>query len=106
VPTYDYQCRSCGHTVEVIHGMTEDGPAACELCGGPLRRVIFPTGIIFKGSGFYKNDARSGAGGSSGEKRPAKSEASAATSSATDGGPGGSTSADAAKPTTPTSTSD
>jgi putative FmdB family regulatory protein len=64
VPTYDYQCRSCGHTIEVIHSMTEDGPATCERCGGELRRVLYPTGIIFKGSGFYKTDSRASAGGS------------------------------------------
>jgi putative FmdB family regulatory protein len=58
VPTYDYQCRSCGHTIEVIHSMTEEGPTACERCGGALRRVLYPTGIIFKGSGFYKTDSR------------------------------------------------
>lgn len=64
MPTYDYQCRQCGHTVEVIHSMQESGPERCERCGGELRRVFFPTGIIFKGSGFYKTDSRS-AGSSS-----------------------------------------
>jgi putative FmdB family regulatory protein len=59
VPTYDYQCRTCGHTIEVIHSMTEEGPSTCERCGGELRRVLFPAGIIFKGSGFYKTDSRS-----------------------------------------------
>jgi predicted nucleic acid-binding Zn ribbon protein len=44
--------------MEVIHGMTESGPSACERCGGPLRRRLYPTGIIFKGSGFYKTDSR------------------------------------------------
>jgi len=58
VPTYDYQCRACGNVTEVIHSMQEDGPSVCELCGGKLRRVLFPTGIIFKGSGFYRNDSR------------------------------------------------
>ena len=59
MPTYDYQCRQCGHTIEVIHSMTESGPERCERCGGELRRVLFPAGIIFKGSGFYKTDSRS-----------------------------------------------
>ena len=58
MPTYDYQCRACGTVTEVIHSMLDDGPAVCELCGGGLRRVLFPTGIIFKGSGFYRNDSR------------------------------------------------
>lgn len=60
MPTYDYQCRSCGTVTEVIHPMTEDGPSVCEICGGQLRRVLYPTGIIFKGSGFYSTDSRSG----------------------------------------------
>jgi len=59
VPTYDYQCRTCGRITEVVHSMTEDGPSTCEHCGGPLRRVLYPTGIIFKGSGFYVTDSRS-----------------------------------------------
>ena len=60
VPTYDYDCRSCGNRIEVIHSMRDDGPSACEVCGGPLKRVLYPTGIIFKGSGFYSTDSRSG----------------------------------------------
>lgn len=68
MPTYDYQCRACGAVTEVIHSMLEDGPSSCERCGGQLRRVLYPTGIIFKGAGFYKTDSRSSgssAGGSS-----------------------------------------
>jgi putative FmdB family regulatory protein len=81
VPTYDYQCRSCGTVTEVIHSMQEDGPSVCELCGGVLRRVLYPTGIIFKGSGFYSTDSRSGSSstlsGSSGTSgSPAKSDPS------------------------------
>lgn len=59
MPTYDYQCRSCGTVIEVIHPMTEDGPTTCEVCGGEMRRILHPAGIIFKGSGFYKTDSRS-----------------------------------------------
>jgi putative FmdB family regulatory protein len=77
VPTYDYACRTCGNRLEVIHAMTADGPSACPKCGGPLRRILFPAGIIFKGSGFYKTDSRTSATGSS----PSASKSSA------DGGP-------------------
>ncbi len=72
MPTYDYQCRSCGHTIEVIHSMTEEGPSTCERCGGELRRVLYPTGIIFKGSGFYKTDSRASGSGSTAAKPAAK----------------------------------
>ena len=61
MPTYDYQCRECGAVTEVIHSMREDGPSVCDRCGGELRRVLYPAGIIFKGPGFYSTDSRSGA---------------------------------------------
>jgi putative FmdB family regulatory protein len=80
VPTYDYQCRSCGHTIEVIHSMLEEGPSTCERCGAELRRVIHPTGIIFKGSGFYKTDSR-GSSAASTKKAPAADGASSTTES-------------------------
>ena len=75
MPTYDYRCRDCGHTIEVIHAMSEEGPAACDVCGGPVRRVLFPAGIIFKGSGFYRNDSRKEAASGS-SSRPATSKSS------------------------------
>jgi putative FmdB family regulatory protein len=65
VPTYDYQCRSCGVITEVVHSMLDDGPTTCQRCGGQLRHVIHPTGIIFKGGGFYKTDSRSSSSSSS-----------------------------------------
>ena len=66
MPTYDYQCRSCGSMTEVIHSMLEEGPKVCERCGGELRRVLHPAGIIFKGSGFYRTDSRNGGQASTG----------------------------------------
>jgi putative FmdB family regulatory protein len=84
VPTYDYRCRSCGNVTEVIHSMLDDGPTVCESCGGVLRRVIFPSGIIFKGSGFYRNDSRAAhAGSESGSEKPVGSSASEATQGTT-----------------------
>ena len=95
VPTYDYECRSCGNRIEVIHSMLDDGPSTCEVCGGALRRVIYPTGIIFKGSGFYKTDSRSGAASSGGSGTPAAASGDGAS---TDGG-GKASGADAAPST-------
>ena len=66
MPTYDYQCRTCGTVTELIHSMLVEGPTTCERCGGELRRVLFPTGIIFKGSGFYRNDSRAASGSAGG----------------------------------------
>lgn len=84
MPTYDYQCRTCGTVTEVIHSMLDSGPSTCERCGGELRRVLYPTGIIFKGSGFYRTDSRKAESASAGTT-PA--DASAAGSSGTESGP-------------------
>jgi putative FmdB family regulatory protein len=84
VPTYDYQCRSCGTTYEVVHSMLEDGPTTCERCGGQLRRVLYPSGIIFKGSGFYKTDSRSG---SNAGRAPSSSSTAKDGGSSSDGKP-------------------
>ena len=95
MPTYDYQCRSCGTVTEVIHAMTADGPTVCELCGGALRRVLYPAGIIFKGSGFYRTDSRASTG--SGDA-PATSGSGEAGGSASKGSSTGSSGGDATKP--------
>jgi putative FmdB family regulatory protein len=56
VPIYEYKCPN-GHLFEVFHGMTENGPEACEVCGdGPLQRVLHPVAVHYKGSGFYSTD--------------------------------------------------
>jgi putative FmdB family regulatory protein len=56
MPIYEYKCPN-GHLFEVFHGMTEAGPSACEVCGeGPLRVVLHPVAVHYKGSGFYSTD--------------------------------------------------
>lgn len=96
MPTYDYQCRSCGSVTEVIHSMLEDGPSVCERCGGVLRRVLFPAGIIFKGSGFYRNDSRNG--GSTQSADGGSSQSTDADKSATPSGSSSKAPAKAAEP--------
>lgn len=91
MPTYDYQCRSCGTVTEVIHAMTEDGPTVCERCGGELRRVLYPAGIIFKGSGFYRTDSRSSGGTATPKEKPAGSDGAAPSSKPADTGGSGTT---------------
>lgn len=58
MPTYEYLCTECGDRKEVVQSFTEDSLTTCEVCGGKLRKVIFPVGIQFKGSGFYSTDRR------------------------------------------------
>jgi putative FmdB family regulatory protein len=60
VPTYQYTCRECGEQVEVVQKFTDDALTVCPACGGVLRKVFSPVGIVFKGSGFYRNDSRKG----------------------------------------------
>lgn len=61
MPTYEYQCKSCEHRFEVWQKMTDDALTICPECKGSIRRVLFPAGIVFKGSGFYKTDHGNGA---------------------------------------------
>lgn len=87
---------------EVIHPMSEDGPAVCELCGGALRRVLFPAGIIFKGSGFYSNDSRAdrAAAKSGGTKPSSGGEGGEKSSSSTGSSEGSPASTSKTTPTT------
>ena len=63
MPTYGYRCQSCSDEFEVWQKMTDEPVASCPRCGGSGRRLIFPAGIVFKGSGFYATDNRRGSGG-------------------------------------------
>jgi putative FmdB family regulatory protein len=56
VPIYEYRCDVCGNTFEVMQKFSETPIETCELCGGPLRKVLHPVAIHFKGSGFYTTD--------------------------------------------------
>lgn len=58
MPLYEYQCLTNGHTFEVRHPITQDPVTECPLCGSPVRRIIHPVGIVFKGGGFYATDSR------------------------------------------------
>jgi putative FmdB family regulatory protein len=57
LPRYDYKCKKCDHSFEVTHGIN-DTVEKCEECGGEVRRVFHPVGIVFKGSGFYATDSK------------------------------------------------
>jgi putative FmdB family regulatory protein len=65
VPTYPYACTACDHRFEQVQAFSDPSLTECPVCGGRLRKVFSSVGIVFKGSGFYRNDARAGAGSSS-----------------------------------------
>lgn len=76
MPTYEYRCTSCGHRFDVFQRLDEASLTICERCGGALRKVFHPAGIVFKGSGFYATDSRAKAtdASSDGDKKPKKKE--------------------------------
>ena len=108
MPTYGYHCPACGAEFEVLQRMTDEAAANCPHCGAPSRRVFFPTGIVFKGSGFYATDSRRGSSavspGDNGTKVAAGSDGEKAAATGTSGeakAPAGGSSGAGAKTTTP-----
>lgn len=82
MPTYVYTCERCGESVEAFQSFSDPPLETHEECGGSLRKVFHPSGIVFKGSGFYKTDSRSSGSGSSGS---GSSGSSSSSSSSSDG---------------------
>ncbi|MEU8760849.1 FmdB family zinc ribbon protein [Streptomyces sp. NPDC048659] len=77
MPTYQYQCTECGEGLEAVQKFTDDALTECPNCKGRLKKVFSAVGIVFKGSGFYRNDSR----GSSSSSSPAASKSSSSSSS-------------------------
>ncbi|POX41528.1 FmdB family transcriptional regulator [Streptomyces sp. Ru73] len=77
MPTYQYQCTECGEGLEAVQKFTDDALTECPSCQGRLKKVFSAVGIVFKGSGFYRNDSR----GSSSSSSPASSASSSSSSS-------------------------
>ena len=73
MPTYQYTCTECGEPLETVQKFSDEPLTVCPACGGRLRKVFSPVGIVFKGSGFYRTDSR----------KSATAAASAASSSST-----------------------
>lgn len=79
MPTYEYECKTCGHTFEIFQNMSDPVLKSCPECGKEVRRLINGgTGIIFKGSGFYVTDK--------GSSKASSGNNSSASSSASDSG--------------------
>ncbi|ARP71732.1 FmdB family transcriptional regulator [Streptomyces pluripotens] len=90
MPTYQYQCTECGEGLEAVQKFTDDALTECPGCNGRLKKVFSAVGIVFKGSGFYRNDSRgstsssspaSKSGSSSSESKTPSSTASSSTTS-------------------------
>ena len=98
MPTYQYTCTECGEPVEAVQKFTDAPLTVCTACGGRLRKVFSPVGIVFKGSGFYRTDSRNGAAAAPATKEKEKASDSASSSpgdaSSSSNGSNGSGSAD------------
>ncbi|MFP4365037.1 MAG: FmdB family zinc ribbon protein [Spirochaetia bacterium] len=80
MPTYDYECKSCGHIFEAFQAMSEDPLKTCPKCNSEVKRLIGGgTGIIFKGSGFYVTDSKKKSENASIEKSQKKPKAESKT---------------------------
>ncbi|MFE7750422.1 FmdB family zinc ribbon protein [Streptomyces sp. NPDC057428] len=100
MPTYQYQCTECGEGLEAVQKFTDDALTVCPNCEGRLKKVFSAVGIVFKGSGFYRNDSR----GSSSSSTPSTSTAKASGSTGSTSG-SSSTSGSESKPTASASSS-
>lgn len=103
MPTYQYACTQCDHFFEVFQSFSEDSLTVCPECGGKLRKVFNAVGVVFKGSGFYKNDSRSSSSKTGSSKpSPAAASASESTTAST---PAATTSSDSSSSSSSTAAS-
>ncbi|MER5484384.1 FmdB family zinc ribbon protein [Streptomyces sp. NPDC002812] len=75
MPTYQYQCTECGEGLEAVQKFTDDALTVCPSCDGRLKKVFSAVGIVFKGSGFYRNDSRGASSSSTPASKPASTPA-------------------------------
>lgn len=81
MPTYQYACKACDHEFERVQSFSDASLTDCPECAGPLRKLFGSVGVIFKGSGFYRTDSRSGSSSSTTAKTPAKADAGSSSKS-------------------------
>ena len=91
MPTYQYVCTECGEPLEAVQSFTDAALTTCPVCGGQLRKVFSAVGVVFKGSGFYRNDSRTASGskvssGSSSDSTSSGSDGSSSSDSTSDSG--------------------
>ena len=86
MPTYQYACTACGHRFEAVQSFSDSSLTDCPECAGRLRKVFSSVGIVFKGSGFYRTDSRSGGSGTDSGKEDSGKEKVAAGLTSSDSG--------------------
>lgn len=94
MPTYQYACTACEHRFEAVQSFSDASLTECPECSGKLRKLFGAVGVVFKGSGFYRTDSRSGSSKSTTPSTSTTSSSTTSSSSSSDSKP--STSAPAA----------
>ena len=64
MPNYSYACTECDNRFDAVQAFTDDALTTCPECSGRLRKLFNSVGVVFKGSGFYRNDSRESGKGS------------------------------------------
>lgn len=118
MPTYSYACTACDHRFDAVQAFTEDALTECPQCAGRLRKLFNSVGVVFKGSGFYRNDSREAAKSATGSKSDSggastasessgskESSSGAASASGSSSGSGGSTPASGSSTPAPATSS-
>ncbi|GEE00984.1 hypothetical protein nbrc107696_14300 [Gordonia spumicola] len=88
MPTYSYACTVCENKFDIVQAFSDDSLTVCPECGGKLRKLFNSVGVVFKGSGFYRTDSRSGSG-----SLPAASSSESSSSSSSSSSDSGAASA-------------
>ena len=94
MPTYAYACKDCGHRFDAVQSFSDASLTECPECPGSLRKLFNSVGVVFKGSGFYRTDSRSGS---------SSSDAASTSDGSSSGSTGGSGSCSAASSSPATS---
>jgi putative FmdB family regulatory protein len=84
VPTYSYACTECDNRFDAVQAFSDDALTTCEKCSGRLRKLFGSVGVVFKGSGFYRNDSRESAKSSTNGSAKSSSSSSSEGSSSSD----------------------
>ncbi|GAA4396241.1 FmdB family zinc ribbon protein [Tsukamurella soli] len=74
MPTYSYKCTECDNQFDIVQSFSDDALTVCPECGGKLRKVFNSVGVVFKGSGFYRTDSRSGKAETTAKSSDSKSD--------------------------------
>jgi len=74
VPTYSYACTECDNRFDIVQSFTDESLSVCPECSGRLRKLFNSVGIVFKGSGFYRTDSRTGSVQSESKDESSKSD--------------------------------